>query len=137
MDKEDFFIGKFETYPENSRPSRIPKEGQRIMYQPRFGEVVKVTSYAQFPSYDIIFGYPVHSNKHYEKETGMFCLRKMKDDKYTEWQLYVDANELEILVDGFTDLMVTSKISRPALWQEPYQKLKNSLNLSPAPMDGN
>jgi hypothetical protein len=107
-----------QTYTEGSVEPQVKKD-EHLIYEPNKGEVIDVTLWVQYPSYDFIFGVPAEGNPKYEKEYGFFCFRKRKDgETESYWSVYVDQTELEEMQKGWVEVTAMSRITRQKEWRE-------------------
>jgi len=114
-------------------PNKIPKEVKSFkegsakeqkylsdapaIYEPIKGEVIDVYLWIRYPSYDFIFGVPNKANPNYKKELGFFQYRDSRT-RTVLVGMYIDRQELDEMVEGFSRLRDVSKDTRPDMWNK-------------------
>ena len=75
-----------------------------LPYEPEKGEHIDVRYWHRWPSYDFIFGVPDPRNPNYNQEAAYFVYRDTRTKK-VKCGFYVDTRELEVLAQGFKELL--------------------------------
>lgn len=108
-----------ETYAETGDVVDVKYNDELVEYEVSKGEVVLVSYWCRFPSYDFLFGVPHKDSPKYEKEFGYFQFRKKREDgSQTGWSIYCDQIELEEMISGFLRILSVSKQERQKEWEE-------------------
>jgi len=93
------------------RKLEIPALTSRIIFEPNEGELIEVTHWVTYPSYDFIFGVPVKDSPKAMKESGFFAFR----DSRTEGKdigMYLDDAEIVDVLNGMKSLYEKIRVKK-------------------------
>jgi hypothetical protein len=68
-----------------------------LYFEPSDGEVIEVSEWSIYPSYDFIIGYPIPESPRYVKEVACLVVRYKNGKQYAT---YLDKQELEDVLNG-------------------------------------
>lgn len=100
-----------QTFKPGHGSSYVKRYAGMMRFEPTKGEVIDVRYWHRWPSYDFIFGVPTRINPHYKNEAAYFVFRDTRRKK-VRCGFYVDTRELEVLADGFKELLRIHRLTR-------------------------
>lgn len=111
---------KPEAFDEGAAPE--PELYDALTYEPAEGEIIEVSQWIRWPSYDFIFGVPAKDSPMYEKETAYFQYRDTRHKHHHGF--YIDVVELLHMVEGFATLVEMSKTHNPDIWEKHHKLIQ-------------
>jgi hypothetical protein len=77
----------------------IPEDTDRVTFEPNEGELIEVTHWVTYPSYDYIFGVPAKNSPRAKKESGFFAFRDSRTES-ADIGMYLDDGEVADFFNG-------------------------------------
>lgn len=74
---------------------------------------------ASWPSYAMVFGVPAPKSKMRKKEYGYFRFQRKvarRGKPAVGWEIYLDKNELEVMLEGIQAIIAVSRGERMEEW---------------------